>query len=120
LKEKGVQNIIAVNVIPQRYISFSRGREIKKKGWLKHLLLKSHRLRKIISEPNILQIITTSFNLANYKLSYLDFGPEDCIIKPRVERFGFYDIKSLDDIIKEGENAAEESLNDIRRVLNLN
>lgn len=120
LKEKGVQNIIAVNVIPQRDISFTRGREIKKKGWLKHLLLKSHRLRKIISEPNILQIITTSFNLANYKLSYLDFGPEDYIIKPRVERFGFYDIKSLDDIIKEGENAAEESLSDIRRVLNLN
>jgi NTE family protein len=100
LREKGVSNIIAVNVTPQRDLSLTRERDIDSDGL-------------------ILQTISRSFNLVSMKLSSLNLGAGDFLIKPKVEHYDFFDFKSFDEIIGKGEEAAEKNIAEIKRAFNL-
>jgi NTE family protein/lysophospholipid hydrolase len=95
LREKGVSNIIAVNVTPQRDLSLTRERDIDSDGLIVRTLMKNKRIKHFISEPNILQTISRSFNLVSMKLSSLNLGAGDFLIKPKVEHYDFFELRRI-------------------------
>ncbi len=92
LKERGYQHVLAVNVTPKRDRSF-------------------------LKKPNILKIISRSFELINYKLSYSVLGPQDILIEPQLGNFEFFGFNAIDKIIDQGEASAEKAIAQFKKIL---
>lgn len=92
LKERGIQHVIAVNVTPRVDPSFFK------------------------STPNILNIISRSFDLVNYKLSYAEISPLDILIEPNLANFDFFGFKDVEGIVRGGEEAIESAMEKIKQI----
>lgn len=92
LKERGIDHVIAVNVTPKKDPSFFK------------------------SNPHILNIISRTFDLVNYKLSYAEIGPLDLLIQPKLGTFDFFGFKDIEGIVRVGEEAAEAAMEKIEEI----
>ena len=117
LKERGIQHVVSINVTPRRDQSFFKEDAIENAGGIKKFLMKSKGFKKLFTEPHILKIISRSFELINYKLSYAEIGPEDVLIEPTLGNFEFFGFDNIEKIIDEGEIQAEESIKKIKKLI---
>ena len=88
LQKYNADNIIAVNVTPERETKMER--QLKESTGIKKFLCKSKILREILDEPNILQIINRSLNITNTQMSKTGSLFTNFEIKPQIEKFDFF------------------------------
>ena len=75
--------------------------------------------KKRTREPNIIEIIMQSLYIGTYSLVKSSLQGADIIIEPSLAHFGFADFLRAGERILQGELAAEHSLPEIKRKLEL-
>jgi len=104
LREMGADFIIAVNVIPDMSERAYRAGEEGVKEF---------------KEPNIFSVIMQTLQIASCSLARLSLQDADIVIKPRVMHIGFGDFHRAQECILQGKTAAQDSIVEIKRRLEI-
>ena len=104
LREMGADFIIAVNVIPDMSERAYRAGEEGVKEF---------------KEPNIFSVIMQTLQIASCSLARLSLQDADIVIKPRVMHIGFADFHRAQECILQGKTAAQGSIVEIKRRLEI-
>ena len=104
LREMGADFIIAVNVIPDMSERAYRAGEDGVKEF---------------KEPNIFSVIMQTLQIASCSLARLSLQDADIVIKPRVMHIGFGDFHRAQECILQGKTAAQGSIVEIKRRLEI-
>jgi len=104
LREMGADFIIAVNVIPDMSERAYRAGEEGVKEF---------------KEPNIFSVIMQTLQIASCSLARLSLQDADIVIKPRVMHIGFGDFHRAQECILQGKTAAQGSIVEIKRRLEI-
>ncbi len=124
----GIKKIIAVNVLqsPEDVI---RGYEIEeakmreeekipfKHSPSKYIGLRLFRLARKLFYPNIPDIIVRSLQAVEYVIAEQSTQQADVVIHPDLTGINWFELYEVDAIIKRGEEAAERSLEEIKRLV---
>lgn len=103
VKRMGADFVIAVNVIPD---VTERARRVERK-------------RMSSREPNIINVIMQSIYIGTYALVRSSMEEADIIIEPHLVHVGAGDFQHAQDIIQQGEMAAQSFIPEIKRKLAL-
>jgi len=95
VKEMGADFIIAVNAIPDT----------------------SKKTYQPGKEPNIFNVIMHTVHIASHRVVEYSVGGADVMIEPQVASIGNFDFHRVQELILEGELAAQASMSEIRRKL---
>jgi len=104
LREMGADFIIAVNAIPDLT---GRTRHMGKEGTKDH------------KEPNIFNVIMHTVYMGTYALVRSCLEDADVVISPQVAHIGYFDYHRAQECILKGELAAQDSILEIKRRLEL-
>jgi len=104
VKRMGADFIIAVNVIPD---VTERADRLKKER------------TEVPREPNIINIIMQSIYIGTYSLVRSSLEEADIVIEPHVVHFGAGDFHRARELILQGHLAAQDSIPEIKRKLNI-
>jgi len=107
--------IVSVNVTPDREEFMEK--KAKNKSFFMNLSKKIPVLRDLLEEPSVLQIINRSLNITNTQMSKAGAQFTHYEIKPAIEKFDFLNFKNFYPVVSEGENAAKESIKDLKEIL---
>jgi len=102
LKEMGADFIIAVNVMP---LTSDRAQQLKKEA------------RKRVKEPNIFNIIMQSIYITSYSVVKSCLEDADIVIHPQVAHIGIGEFHRAQELILQGELAAQEAIPEIKKRL---
>jgi NTE family protein len=100
LADKGVSIVLASNVIPGLEQRLHR-RELRREGKL----------------PNLIGILMGSQEIMESEIIKSRLGPVDVLIQPATERYGTLEFDKYGEIIKRGEEAAREQIDNIKQRL---
>ena len=104
IKRMGADFIIAVNVIPD---VTERADRLKKEQ------------TEVPREPNIINIIMQSIYIGTYSLVRASLKEADIVIEPHVAHTGIGDFRRARELILQGHLAAQDSIPEIKRKLNI-
>ncbi len=117
LREKGARVIIAVNITPERETGLEASN--RSPGWVRRCLDRIPPIRRWLSEPNILRIVSRSICVSGLHQSRIHNEAVDIEIKPRIEDFDFLRFDQFDQIVEVGMEAARLALPQIREAISM-
>lgn len=117
LREKGARVVIAVNVTPERDTGLEASHGSP--GWVRRCLDQVPPIRRWLSGPNILRIVSRSISVSGLHLSRLHNDVVDVEIKPRIEHFDFLRFEQFEQIVEAGMEATRKALPEIREAISI-
>ncbi len=104
VRRMGADFVIAVNVIPD-------------------VLERAHRLHKeqagVFKEPNIISILMQSMYIGTYSLAKTSMAVADIVIEPEVAHIGAGEFRRAQELILQGELAAQDRIAEIKKKLGI-
>lgn len=128
LTQMGIHKIIAVNTLPSPEDIHRRqgelvdewtraSREAKSQGWWKKFAFRLKRAWWDWQNPNIFDIIMHTMQSMEYELAEVGCAQADVVLHPTIPRVNWFELYSVDQMIRRGEEETEAHLPAIRKLI---